>query len=252
MGTRTIVAVLAILLAFSASAAATVQEQLGEAYSLYINRDNEENLDQSIGIYEELLASEGLTTDEVLVVLTRLCSLYDYRGVTFLEQKDEKIACFETMQQYALRIIELFPDEAEGYYRDGVAMGRIARTRGILNSLFMAKPMRDRLLEALERDPDHVDALRVLSMLYSEAPGWPLSIGSSKKAMEYAEKAYALKPDDPGALLQLAKVKWSSKEKTEAIQLAQMAVDVEVSEEDRVGAIEDKAEAAQLLEEWTT
>jgi hypothetical protein len=45
---------------------------------------------------------------------------------------------------------------------------------------------------------------RNLGLLYRDAPGWPFSIGSKRKAREWLERAAALAPDYPENQLNLA------------------------------------------------
>ena len=57
---------------------------------------------------------------------------------------------------------------------------------------------------------DHAGPPRCLGLLYRDAPGWPLSIGSKHKAREWLERAAALAPDFPENQLNLAEshVRW--------------------------------------------
>jgi tetratricopeptide (TPR) repeat protein len=77
-----------------------------------------------------------------------------------------------------------------------------------------------RLVKEIEREFKTADKLnarfdfggpaRGLGLLYRDAPGWPLSIGSKRKARDWLERAAALAPDCPENGLNLAEthLKW--------------------------------------------
>lgn len=56
----------------------------------------------------------------------------------------------------------------------------------------------------LDEHFDHAGPVRNLGELYFQAPGWPLSVGSKRKAREWLERAATLAPDYPENLLNLA------------------------------------------------
>jgi tetratricopeptide (TPR) repeat protein len=62
----------------------------------------------------------------------------------------------------------------------------------------------------LDEHFDFAGPVRNLGLLYLQAPGWPLSVGSKRKAREWLERAAALAPDYPESLLNLAEaqLKW--------------------------------------------
>ncbi len=61
---------------------------------------------------------------------------------------------------------------------------------------------------------DHAGPARNLGELYFQAPGWPLSVGSKRKALEWLERAAQLAPEYPENLLNLAEahLQWRQKE----------------------------------------
>jgi tetratricopeptide (TPR) repeat protein len=74
-------------------------------------------------------------------------------------------------------------------------MGRVGEEKGILNSLFMVKPMKVELDRCLEIDPKFPDTYYVLGLLYWKVPGWPVSIGDKKLAVQYSAQAVQLRPE---------------------------------------------------------
>jgi tetratricopeptide (TPR) repeat protein len=245
-----IVVVLGSCIVYTAQVSAAVADDLIAAERLFHSRDDEAALEEAIAAYSALIENAELTVDQQYLCLKNLTLLHDFKGVNFCPERDQQMTVFQAAQSYAERMVEIAPERPDGHYLLAVAMGRVARTRGILQSLFMAKPMRDRLENAVELDPNHVDALRVLSMLYNEAPGWPVSIGNKQKALEYVERAYELNPEDIGVLVQLARMRKHYGKTEEAKALLRLALDIDVPEEKRVDSIEERREAQKLLSEW--
>jgi tetratricopeptide (TPR) repeat protein len=107
-------------------------------------------------------------------------------------EKDALIAIFEEGEGYADKAIELDPENHEGYYWKSANIGRAGQVRGILNSLFAAKPMRKLLEETLTRNPEHADSYYILGQLYEQLPGFPLSFGNKDYAVSLGRKALML------------------------------------------------------------
>jgi tetratricopeptide (TPR) repeat protein len=92
-------------------------------------------------------------------------------------------------ESYADLAIELDPNSHWGYYWKSANIGRWGETKGILNSLFKAKPMRNILSTALSINPEHADSFYVLGIMYRKVPGRPISFGSPDKAVSLGRKA---------------------------------------------------------------
>jgi tetratricopeptide (TPR) repeat protein len=62
----------------------------------------------------------------------------------------------------------------------------------------------------LDETYDFAGPPRCLGLLYRDAPSWPISIGSKRKAREWLDRAAALAPDFPENQLNLAEshVRW--------------------------------------------
>lgn len=123
------------------------------------------------------------------------------RGYLFLgdhaEESKEKIRLYEKGKEYAEQATMVNSEGYEGFFYLGVLLGSIGQERGVMNSLFMVKPMREALERCLEIDPERPLAYNPLAQLYWKAPGRPLSIGNIKTAFQLAEKLVALSPDSP-------------------------------------------------------
>ncbi len=123
----------------------------------------------------------------------------------------------------ARQLVAKQPRLAQAHYYLAMNLGQLARTKSI-GALRIVDEMEREFKLVVELDPlfDFAGADRNLGMLYHEAPGWPASIGSGKKARQHLERALSLAPDFPENHLYLleAYIKWNDK------KAAQRAFDV--------------------------
>ena len=64
----------------------------------------------------------------------------------------------------------------------------------------------------LDEHFDYAGAARCLGLLYRDAPGWPLSVGSRHKARDWLEQAVKLAPGYPDNQLNLIESYWQWKD----------------------------------------
>jgi tetratricopeptide (TPR) repeat protein len=90
------------------------------------------------------------------------------------------------------------PKSAAGHYYLALNLGELARTE-LLGALKLVKEMEHEFKTAAELDAafDYAGPERNLGQLYRDAPGWPTSIGSKRKARSLLEQAAKLAPDYP-------------------------------------------------------
>ncbi|MFW6213311.1 MAG: hypothetical protein ACOC8L_10455, partial [Spirochaetota bacterium] len=103
----------------------------------------------------------------------------------------ELTATYEAGEQYGIEAVEADPNNHLGYYWQSANIGRWGQTKGVLNSLFKAGPMRDLLRTAVEVEPEHAGSYYVLGQLYSEVPGL-ISFGNVEYAVGLARKSIDL------------------------------------------------------------
>jgi tetratricopeptide (TPR) repeat protein len=112
--------------------------------------------------------------------------------------------------------IAVAPDDPASHLYLGLNLGQLARTK-LLGALALLKEMESAFLESARLDEKfhYTAAHRSLGMLYFEAPGWPVSLGSRSKARKHFEKALELLPDYPDNHLSAleAYVQWKDKER---------------------------------------
>ena len=106
------------------------------------------------------------------------------------------------------------PESAAGHYYLAMNLGQLARTK-TLGALRLVSEMETefQISRDLDENFDFAGPDRNLGLLYSEAPGWPTSIGSRSKARHHLHRAVVLKPDYPENRLNLleAHLKWGDK-----------------------------------------
>jgi len=106
------------------------------------------------------------------------------------------------------------PQSAPGHYYLGMNLGQLARTE-ILGALKIVREMEREFKKADDLDEhfDYAGPARCLGLLYRDAPGWPTSIGSRRKAREWLERAAKLAPDYPENHLNLieSRLNWNDR-----------------------------------------
>lgn len=113
------------------------------------------------------------------------------------------------------------PNSAPGHYYLAMNLGQLAKAEAPSVAAYrLVHEVEDEFHTAAELDVryDHAGPARTLGLLYFQAPGWPLSIGSKRKAREWLERAAELAPDYPGNQLNLAEaqLKWRQREELAA------------------------------------
>jgi hypothetical protein len=106
------------------------------------------------------------------------------------------------------------PKSAPGHYYLAMDLGQLARTE-ILGALKLVREMEREFKTADDLDEhfDYAGPARCLGLLYRDAPGWPASIGSRRKAREWLERAAKLAPDYPENRLNLieSRLNWNDR-----------------------------------------
>jgi len=109
------------------------------------------------------------------------------------------------------KVLQRAPQCAPAYYYLGLNLGQLARTK-LLGALPLVREMETSFQKArtLDESFDHAGPDRFVGQLYLQAPGWPASVGSQRKARKHLERAAELAPDYPENRLNLAEaaLKW--------------------------------------------
>jgi len=99
----------------------------------------------------------------------------------------------------------LFTNSAAAHYYLALNMGQLAQAE-TLSALKLVREMAREFTNAASLDPrfDFAGPPRGLGLLYRDAPGWPMSIGNRRKALEFLENAVTIEPGYPDNILDLA------------------------------------------------
>lgn len=101
---------------------------------------------------------------------------------------DQLLEEFEKGEALANQALEYDDDNHHAYYWRGSNIGRWGQTKGVLNSLMKAGPMRDDIERAVRSDSAHADSFYVLGMLYASVPKL-ISFGNIDYAVSYSRRA---------------------------------------------------------------
>lgn len=109
------------------------------------------------------------------------------------------------------QLVARAPKIAAAHYYLAMNLGQLARTE-LLGALKLVREMERDLKTAADLDTqfDFAGPERNLGLLYRDAPGWPASIGSKRKAKTCLEQALKIAPDYPENHLNLVEsyLKW--------------------------------------------
>lgn len=124
----------------------------------------------------------------------------------------ELFALFEEGEAYANQALEA-AQLAMAYVYHASNIGRWGETKGPLNALSKAKPMRDDFTRVIDGmgESDNTIAWYVLGQLYYKLPGWPISFGNLDTAISYTRKAIDTIPSERlyhGHFKALAEMLW--------------------------------------------
>ncbi len=140
-------------------------------------------------------------------------------------------------------------DSTEANFWLAVNYGSYGQEKGIMQSLSLINPVKDAAEKALKLDENYFygGPFRVLGRLYHKAPGFPFSIGSTKKAIEYLEKAVASGPKFFLNRLFLAEAYLSDRKKDKAREQLEWIINAPLNKNHELEDEGYKREAEKLL-----
>ncbi|MBS1795319.1 MAG: hypothetical protein JSS81_15790 [Acidobacteria bacterium] len=109
---------------------------------------------------------------------------------------EDKLEFFEAGVEYGKQGVAIDPDSLESNFWLSANYGSYGQEKGIMQSLALVHPIKEAAEKAIELNEAYFygGPWRVLGRLYHKAPGFPFSIGNTKKGIECLEKAVALGP----------------------------------------------------------
>lgn len=211
---------------------------------LWANREEMQSVKDSIALIEE-----ALTEKERSELYWRQARNYYWLGEKREVEIKEQLEYYEKGEEYAEKAVELNPQCPDCHYWHAVLIGKVGETRGILQSLFMVRPMYNALSKVLELDNEYASAHYVLGILYRKVPRWPLSIGNLDSSLEHALKAVEYDPDNLEFQLGLAEAYLARREHDKAREILEMILEAPVMPDAVVESENVKRTAEKLLEE---
>jgi tetratricopeptide (TPR) repeat protein len=121
-----------------------------------------------------------------------------YNLADFATQDDPRAALAQEGMDACHKLLAVRPNSGPGHYYLGMNEGQLARTE-LVGALFLVRDMERefKLAWNLDENIDHGGPARSLGLLYRDAPGWPTSIGSRRKARDWLERADHVDPNFP-------------------------------------------------------
>jgi tetratricopeptide (TPR) repeat protein len=151
--------------------------------------------EQARAVLEDALGRAGSGAEKA-EVLWRLARAWLNIGEDAEERgagTSELLGFYEKGERMAVQATEADPRSHLGYYWQSANIGKWGQTKGIMNALAKAKPMRDLLQKALSLNPEHADSYYVLGQLYEQVPGFPISFGDKGYAVSLGRKSVDLR-----------------------------------------------------------
>lgn len=157
-----------------------------EALSLINLREQKpQNLTEAEGILNKLIKKDP----ECDWAYGLLSQLYYWRGEVATSK--DLLGIYEKGIEYGKSGIEANEDSLESNFWLAVNYGLYGKEKGMLEAMRLIDPIETHTQKALEIDESYFYGapLRVLGRFYNQLPGWPLSRGDNKKALNYMLKA---------------------------------------------------------------
>lgn len=109
------------------------------------------------------------------------------------EDADDKLAFYDEGVQCGEAGVGIDENSLEANFWLAVCYGAFGQEKGVMQSLALVQPIKKAAEKAANIDGSYFygGPWRVLGRLYHKAPGFPISLGSTKKAIESLEKAVA-------------------------------------------------------------
>jgi len=152
---------------------------------------DETNLDEAF----ELLTERTESDPSCAWAYGLLAEIFYWFGET--SEGADKMPNYEEGVAYGEKGIAVDRDCLEANFWLAVNYGSFGQEKGIMKSLALINPMKECVERAIGVDESYFygGPWRVLGRLYHKAPGFPFSIGNSKKAAECLGKALELGPN---------------------------------------------------------
>lgn len=208
-----------------------------------LREEKKTNLDKAESALKKLLDKDP-ECDLACGLLAEICY---WRG----EEADEadRKDLYEAGVDYGKQGIEANPDSLESNFWLAVCYGLYGKEQGVVKSVSLIDPIEKHTRKALEIDGGYFygGPWRVLGRLYHQLPGWPISRGDNKKALEYLQNAFKYGPKFYLNHLYIADIYTSLKDKAKAREHLQWVVKAPLSQHHEREDERYKEEAKEAL-----
>ncbi|MEO6588669.1 MAG: TRAP transporter TatT component family protein [Pyrinomonadaceae bacterium] len=180
-----------------------------------------------------------------------LLSEINYWLGEYADDADDKVFFFNEGVECGKEGTAIEENSLEANFWLSVNSGSYGQEKGIMQSLSLINPIKDAAEKALKLDETYFygGPHRVLGRLFHKAPGFPFSIGSTKKAIEHLEKAVEIGPKFLLNRLFLAEAYISNRDKTKAREQLEWILDSPVNKNHELEDEGYKIEAESLLKD---
>lgn len=143
-------------------------------------------------------AQKSVRTNPTNVITLLQLARAAFDWAEFAHKDSQRASIANAGIEAARAAIDREATNAAAHYWLGMNLGQLARTKS-LGALRIVREMEEEFHGArmLDAHTDHAGPDRSLGFLYRDAPGWPTSIGSRKKARQHFERALELNPEFP-------------------------------------------------------
>jgi tetratricopeptide (TPR) repeat protein len=179
----------------------------------------------------------------VYIALTRACG----RAYRHSETTRDKQHWADEGRIYGALAIANNSNSPQAYAEYGTALGQWAEAHKGVHSLRAVRDAITNLNQAITLNPRYAFAHMVLAEFYRQSPGWPVSVGDMKKALQQAQLAVQYGGEYAINHIVLAKVYLSMAKKPEAKQELEKALALKAPDDAVPETRTDQAEARELL-----
>ncbi|MBI1846390.1 MAG: tetratricopeptide repeat protein [Candidatus Rokubacteria bacterium] len=234
--------VLAAAIVLAAASPGLAETPVDAARALIVRYDQDlTRLDRAREVLEAAAARDP--QPESLTLLARVHYLWGDVRATSAEQK---LAAYERGREAGRRAVELAPKSAEAHLWYAVNTGRWGQTKGVVQSLFLLRPLRQELETVFALDPKLPGAHSLAGNVDFEVPG--LFGGDRARAEEHFKTALALDPKFTGARVDLARLYLATGRPAEARRELQAVIDETAPTNLADWTVKDLPRARALLE----
>lgn len=117
--------------------------------------------------------------------------------IKYRQPEKQQFALFEQLAKEAQQLAQSHPNSAEVLVWKGIILSTAAGAKGGLGALSLVKDAKQAFEQSLEIDSTAAmgSAYTSLGSLYYQVPGWPISFGSDKKALQFLQKGLKINPN---------------------------------------------------------